>query len=131
MFGGFDRYGRNAAAIAAVVRSLDVPGTLVGVHPEGTRNKGSDPLQLLPAKGGAGRILQAVDPEVLVVPYFLSGLSNDLPRELAQNFLPARYRGPPIRISFGVPVRAGDLDRTGTPRDLSGRLLERIRALAE
>jgi 1-acyl-sn-glycerol-3-phosphate acyltransferase len=129
MFGGFDRHGRNAAAIAAVVQSLSLPGTLVGVHPEGTRNKGDDPKRLLPAKGGAGRILQAAHPDVLVVPYFLCGVSNDLPREVVRNFLPAGRRGE-IRIAFGAPVRAGDLDRTGTPRDVSGRLLEMILALA-
>ncbi|MEZ4235411.1 MAG: lysophospholipid acyltransferase family protein [Myxococcota bacterium] len=130
MFGGFDRHGRNAAAIQAVVQSLEAPGTLVGVHPEGTRNKGADPLQLLPAKGGAGRILQAVHPDVLVLPYFLSGLTNDLPREIRANFRAPERRGPPIRIAFGEPVPAGALDRSGTPRDASERLLERIRALA-
>ena len=130
MFGGFDRYGRNAAAISAVARALDVPGTLVGVHPEGTRNKDPDPTSLLPPKGGAGRILQAVHGDVVVVPYHLSGITDDLPREILGNFMPKDRRGPPIRIAFGDPVAAGDLDRTGTPRDLSGRLLARIADLA-
>jgi 1-acyl-sn-glycerol-3-phosphate acyltransferase len=129
MFGGFDRHGRNAAAIAAVVRALDEPGTLVGIHPEGTRNKSPDPTRLLPAKGGAGRILQAIHPDVLVLPYFLTGLTNHLPREIVGNFLPEGRRPPPIRIVFGEAVRAGDLDRSGTPRDASGRLLDQVRAL--
>lgn len=129
MFDGFDRHGRNSAAIAAVTHGLDERGTLVGIHPEGTRNKGSDPQVLLRGRGGAGRMVQAVHPDVIVLPFHLSGLTGHLPRELVRNFLPAGRRGPPIRLVFGEPVRAGDLDRSASPRDLSEALLDRVRAL--
>jgi 1-acyl-sn-glycerol-3-phosphate acyltransferase len=101
----------------------------VGIHPEGTRNPAPDPADLLPAKGGAGRIVLAAHPDVLVLPYFLTGLTDQLPREIARNFLPAGRRGPPVRLVFGEPVRVGDLDRAGTPREVSQRVLERVRAL--
>lgn len=130
MFGGFDRHGRNATGIAAVARALDQPGTLVGIHPEGTRNHNADPRALLPAKGGAGRILAAAHPDVLVLPYFLTGLTNQLHHEIRRNFRAEGHRGPPIRIAFGAPVAAGALDRTGSPRELSAGLLDRVRALA-
>jgi hypothetical protein len=105
MFDGFDRHGRNSAAIAAVTHGLDARGTLVGIHPEGTRNKGPDPQVLLKGRGGAGRMVQEMHPDVIVLPFHLSGLTGDLVREVVRNFLPAGRRGPPIRLAFGAGRR--------------------------
>lgn len=126
---GFDRTGRNAAALEELARVLDAPTTLAGIHPEGTRSKGADPLDLLPAKGGAGRVLQGCHPDVLVIPYFLTGLTNNFPREVLRNYRRPGNRGPAVRLVWGEPFRAGDVDRTVAPVVVARELLEGVRAL--
>ena len=82
---------------------IDRPGTVVGVHPEGTRNKTDDPYTLLPAQPGIGQIIRAAKP--IVLPAFILGLGNDLPKQVKGNF---DGTGEPITIVFGKPL---DLDR--------------------
>jgi len=82
---------------------VDRPGTVIGVHPEGTRNKTDDPYTLLPAQPGIGQIIRAARPVVL--PVFILGLGNDLPKQVKGNF---DGRGEPITVVFGKPL---DLQR--------------------
>ncbi|MEM6926074.1 MAG: lysophospholipid acyltransferase family protein, partial [Myxococcota bacterium] len=99
-----DRSGRNAAGLVELTRVLDLPGTIVGIHPEGTRNKSGDPLTFLRAKGGVGRVLKACDPDVLVMPFYMDGLSDSLKLEFQRGFSPpGPRREPPIRLVFGPP----------------------------
>lgn len=126
MASGFDRQRRGAGAMVELARILDRPDALAGIHPEGTRNKRADALDLLPAKGGTGRLIQACHPEVVVLPFFLRGLSDNLPRELALN---ARGKGgPPIELAFGPPCRAGDYDADAKPLVVARQALEQIRS---
>ncbi len=127
--GGFDRDGRNLRALEELARVLDAPATLAGIHPEGTRGTREDPLELLPAKGGAGRLLQACHPDVIVIPYFLTGVTNDFVREVIRNYRRPGRRGAAIRLVWGRPFRAGDVDRDASAVALARELLDQVRAL--
>ncbi len=122
----------NLYGLRRVADELSVPGTYVGIHPEGTRGKGDDPYEFLPAQPGVGRIaLEAKDARV--VPVFLVGMSNNLLREAYRNwFEPSRY---PIDIVFGKDVELDDLRAKGTrvtiAKKASDRLMKRIGELGQ
>ncbi len=125
-----DRSGRNAAGLAELVKVLERPGTIVGIHPEGTRNKSGDPLTFLRPKGGLGRVVKACDPDVLVVPFYMDGLSDSLGLEFKRGFSPpGPGREPPIRLVFGPPEPVSSLDREQPAKVLSAQLLERVHGL--
>ena len=102
MFPPFFRKTRSKAfnrfSLTIVLDKLRRPGNLIGFHPEGTRNKGTDPYQLLPAQPGAGEVALKARP--VVVPAFINGLSNKLWREVIAN---VRGRNPIIAV-FGEPI---------------------------
>jgi 1-acyl-sn-glycerol-3-phosphate acyltransferase len=122
----------NLASLDEVVRLLKNGGAFVGLHPEGTRNKGEDPYALLPAQGGVGRIIQAARGRATVLPVFVNGLSNDFVRQVRSNY--ARSGGP-VTVVFGKPLDFGDmLDGAPSPRlhrRISEHTLDAIRALGE
>lgn len=124
------RAALNLASLDETVRLLKRGGTFVGLHPEGTRNQGDDPYTLLPAQGGVGRVIQAAGVDVL--PVFINGLGNDLPKQVAGNFT---RKGTPIIVNFGAPVDfKGMLDQPPSPRihrKISEHALEQIRLLGE
>ena len=74
------------------------PGNVIGFHPEGTRNKGTDPYSFLPAQPGIGKLIKDAAPQV--IPVFVVGLGNDLPRQVLGNWT----GGPKIRIHFGEQI---------------------------
>ncbi len=41
----------NEYSIQRTIEELQIPGTVMGLHPEGTRNKDDDPYKLLRARG--------------------------------------------------------------------------------
>jgi 1-acyl-sn-glycerol-3-phosphate acyltransferase len=131
MFDGFGRQSMNLTGLQQCAHVLQTPGSLVGIHPEGTRSKGSDPLDFLKARGGIGRVLQACDPDVIVLPYFLAGLTNDFVTEVRRNFRKPGQRGRPITLSWGTPVRVGDMDLDKAPVVVARELLEGIHELGE
>jgi 1-acyl-sn-glycerol-3-phosphate acyltransferase len=96
----------NRFAMDRLKQELSVPGTVVGIHPEGTRNKNPDPYTYLSAKPGAGE-LALLDSDVVVIPVFVLGLSNAIHREFASNVL--RPDETPIDIVFGERLRFDDL----------------------
>jgi 1-acyl-sn-glycerol-3-phosphate acyltransferase len=124
------RAALNLASLDETVRLLRTGGMFVGLHPEGTRNKGDDPYDLLPAQGGVGRVIQGA--KVDVIPVFINGLGNDLPRQVLSNFT---KKGGPITIVFGAPVDFGDmLEQPASPRlhrRISEHALEEIKKLGE
>ncbi|MEN0064722.1 MAG: lysophospholipid acyltransferase family protein [Myxococcota bacterium] len=125
-----DRRGRTAAGLAELSRLLSEPSTIVGIHPEGTRNKSPDPLNFLNAKGGVGRLVKECDPDVLVLPFYMDGLSDSLKLEFQRGFsAPGPGREPPLRLVYGEPFRAGDLDRESSPKEIARDLLGRVHAL--
>ena len=93
----------NRFAIEFVIDALTKPGTVVGYHPEGTRNKTGDPYTMLKAQPGVGEIAYHSRP--LIIPVFITGLGNDLPRQVRSNF---DGTGTPIDVVFG---KSPDLQR--------------------
>lgn len=124
------RAALNLASLDETVRLLKMGGTFVGLHPEGTRNLGDDPYALLPAQGGVGRVIHAAG--VDVIPVFINGLGNDLPKQIAGNFT---RKGTPIIVNFGAPVDfQGMLEEPPSPRlhrRISEHALEQVRLLGE
>lgn len=131
LFRGRERAALNRASINELVRVLRAGNALVGLHPEGSRNRDPDPYSFLPARPGAGRIIHAVGDKAVVVPVFINGLSNDLGRQVAGNYLKT---GSPITIIFGPPVELRDLLDEPAAATLDQRISDRtfaaVRALA-
>jgi 1-acyl-sn-glycerol-3-phosphate acyltransferase len=87
-------------------------GIFAGMHPEGTRKRDDDPYTLLPAQRGVGLVIQAA--RVPVIPVFINGLINDLPRQVLSNF---DGTGREIVVVFGAPIDFGTLlDAPPSPR---------------
>lgn len=106
-------------------------GTVLGMHPEGTRNKGDDPYTFLPSRPGVGYLIKDAHPDTVIVPYFLNGMSNDIAGEIRRNFRKEGERGESFRFWWGAPIRVGDLDRSKPARELAVDILAIIGALAE
>jgi 1-acyl-sn-glycerol-3-phosphate acyltransferase len=70
-------------------------GNVIGFHPEGTRNKNADPYTYLRPQPGVGRLIKDADPQV--IPVFIAGLGNNLPKQVLGNW----FGGDKIRIHFG------------------------------
>ncbi len=91
----------NTDAVERVCKYLDDPYTVVGIHPEGRRNKG-DPHELLPAQPGIGQIVLKAKP--MVVPVFVNGMSNDFVDSIRSSFRPEAKREQPFIVVFGEPI---------------------------
>jgi 1-acyl-sn-glycerol-3-phosphate acyltransferase len=102
----------------------------VGMHPEGTRNLGTDPYTLLPARPGIGRLVHTA--RVPVVPVFINGLSNDVVQQVRGNFSGA---GSKIHILYGPAIDLEDLlAETPSPRvfqQIADRAMAQIAALGK
>ena len=123
----------NRRALDEICELASEPGTVVGMHPEGTRGKGPDPYQLLPAQPGVGQVVMKARP--IVLPVFINGLGNDVARELTSRFDAKAPAERPIYVVFGPPVDFGAL-LDGTPRPaqykrVADRIIDTIRALGE
>ena len=105
------------------------PGNVVGFHPEGTRNKGADPYSFLPAQPGVGKLIKDASPQV--IPVFVAGLGNDLPRQVLANWT----RGEPIRIHFGKQIDFQKYlekkDHMRTYKEISEFVISKIAELGE
>ncbi|MEA2206681.1 MAG: 1-acyl-sn-glycerol-3-phosphate acyltransferase [Blastocatellia bacterium] len=104
-------------------------GNVIGFHPEGTRNKSSDPYSLLAAKPGVGKIIKDAEPQV--IPVFTAGLTNSLPRQVARNW----NREDVIRIHFGPAIDFSEFrdKRNGvrTYKEIAERVMSKIAELGE
>jgi 1-acyl-sn-glycerol-3-phosphate acyltransferase len=79
-------------------------GMFAGLHPEGMRKRDDDPYTFLPAQRGVGRVIHQA--RVPVIPVFINGLINDLPRQILSNFDGTGRR---IVVVFGEPIDFSDL----------------------
>ncbi|MBA2527851.1 MAG: 1-acyl-sn-glycerol-3-phosphate acyltransferase [Pyrinomonadaceae bacterium] len=102
-------------------------GNVIGFHPEGTRNKGADPYSYLPAQPGVGKLIKDAAPQV--IPVFVAGLSNDLPKQVLGNWT----GGEPIRIHFGKQIDLQQYlekeDRMRTYKEISEFVMSKIAEL--
>ena len=105
------------------------PGNVIGFHPEGTRNKGDDPYSFLRAQPGVGKLIMDAKPQV--IPVFIAGLCNSLPRQVARNW----NREEVIRLHFGPLIDLSEYldkpDRLRTHKEIAEALMDKIRELAE
>jgi 1-acyl-sn-glycerol-3-phosphate acyltransferase len=104
-------------------------GNVIGFHPEGTRNKGVDPYSFLPAQPGIGKLIKDAAPQV--IPVFIAGLGNDLPKQVLGNW----RGGEKIRIHFGplldLSEHLAKKDRARTYLEISQFVMSKIAELGE
>jgi 1-acyl-sn-glycerol-3-phosphate acyltransferase len=104
-------------------------GHVIGFHPEGKRNLDTDPYSFLPAQPGIGKVIYEAKPQV--IPVFITGLINDLPKQIVGNWT----GGEKVRIWFGQPVDLTDFyakrDAIRTHKEIADHLMERIGQLGE
>ncbi len=104
-------------------------GHMIGFHPEGKRNLEGGPYDLLPAQPGIGKVIYSAHPQV--IPVFIAGLSNDLPKQILGNW----RGGTKIRIWFGQPIDLNAFyeksDRLRTHKEISDFLMTKIAELGE
>lgn len=114
----------NRLAIETCSRLLAwSPRTIIGIHPEGTRNPAESPYDFLPAKPGIGYI--ALHSDAPIVPAFVAGL----PRKFGQLARERRLPGvEPIRVWLGPPVEVADLRALGETREGAHEVAERTMA---
>jgi 1-acyl-sn-glycerol-3-phosphate acyltransferase len=106
------RAALNLASLDEAAALLRRGGFFVGLHPEGTRKTDDDPYTFLPAQSGVGRVIHKA--RVPVIPVFVNGLGNDLPRQVAGGIAGT---APPIHMVFGGPIDLAALLRApGGPR---------------
>jgi 1-acyl-sn-glycerol-3-phosphate acyltransferase len=105
------------------------PGNIIGFHPEGTRNKNDDAYSFLRAQPGVGKLILEARPQV--IPVFIAGLCNSLPRQVARNW----NREEVIRIHFGPQIDLSDYvnrpDRLRTHKEIADMVMAKIAELAE
>ena len=104
-------------------------GHVIGFHPEGKRNLNEDPYDFLPAQPGIGKVVYEARPQV--IPVFVTGLINDLPKQVLGNWT----GGEKIRIWFGEPIDLTGFyskrDAIRTHKEIADFLMGRIRELGE
>jgi 1-acyl-sn-glycerol-3-phosphate acyltransferase len=123
----------NRDAVERLVKYLAKPGTLVGMHPEGRRNKGDDPYQLLKAMPGVGEVILRAKP--IVIPLFIGGLGNDFLGEYRLNYRRDSHQTNPIILCFGEPVDYSEFTdkpvRAALSKRTSDKVLRAISALGD
>jgi 1-acyl-sn-glycerol-3-phosphate acyltransferase len=128
-----ERRALNDDALDRMVQILREPGNVLGMHPEGTRGKGPDPFQFLPAQPGVGKLALVGKP--IVIPAFILGLGNDIVRDIRWNFgKQARHEHAVITV-FGPPVDYSDLaaekPRPALYKKTADRFMAKIRELGD
>ncbi|HEX8352180.1 MAG TPA: lysophospholipid acyltransferase family protein [Pyrinomonadaceae bacterium] len=121
----FDKFSMRL--LASLCREGE--GNVVGFHPEGTRNKGSDPYTYLRPQPGVGKLIKEARPQV--VPVFIAGLGNDLARQVLGNW----RGGEPVRVHFGPVLDLSDFyerrDSVRTYKEIADFCMSKIAELGE
>ncbi len=104
-------------------------GHVIGFHPEGKRNFDGDEYSLLPAQPGIGKVIYEARPQV--IPVFIAGLGNDLPKQILGNW----RGGEKVRIWFGEPIVLDEFysksNRLRTHKEIADHLMAEIAALGD
>lgn len=105
------------------------PGQILGIHPEGGRNRDPDPYSLMRCQPGTGKIIHAARP--IVIPCFIAGLDNSVVEQVRRNW----SGGEPVRIWFDAPVALDEHlalpGKGSTYKQITELVMERVRALGE
>jgi 1-acyl-sn-glycerol-3-phosphate acyltransferase len=103
------------------------------MHPEGTRGKGPDSYEFLPAQPGVGKLALLAKPTVM--PLFIRGLGNNFLEDVRHNFRASARRENAVIAVFGPPVDYSDLladkPRPTLYKKCADRFMEAIRVQAE
>lgn len=121
----FDKYSmRRLAQICN-----EGAGNVIGFHPEGTRNKNNDPYTFLRPQPGVGKLIKEANPQV--IPVFIAGLGNKLPKQVLGNWL----GGDKIRIHFGKQLDLSEFiakkDHVRTYKEIGEFVMSKIGELAK
>lgn len=104
-------------------------GNVIGFHPEGTRNKGADPYSFLRPQPGVGKLIKDARPQV--IPVFIAGLGNDLPKQVLGNW----RGGEAVRVRFGPALDLADFyerrDSARTYVEIAAFVMSKIAELGE
>ncbi|HYY98049.1 MAG TPA: lysophospholipid acyltransferase family protein [Pyrinomonadaceae bacterium] len=104
-------------------------GNVVGFHPEGKRNKNSDPYSYLRPQPGVGKLIKDARPQV--VPVFIAGLGNDLRRQVLGNW----RGGEKVRVRFGPALDLSEFydrrDSARTYTEIASFVMSKIAELGE
>jgi 1-acyl-sn-glycerol-3-phosphate acyltransferase len=104
-------------------------GHVIGFHPEGTRNLNPDPYSFLRAQPGIGKLIKDAEPQV--IPVFIAGLGNNLPRQVLSNW----RGGEPIRVRFGARLDISPYlskkDHVRTYKEIADFVMQKIAELGE
>ncbi|HBR57209.1 MAG TPA: hypothetical protein DEA22_07045 [Blastocatellia bacterium] len=104
-------------------------GHIIGFHPEGKRNLDSNPYSLLPAQPGIGKVIYSAKPQV--IPVFITGLGNDLPKQILGNWT----GGEKVRIWFGEEIELSEYydrrDSLRTHKEIGDALMRHIAELGD
>jgi 1-acyl-sn-glycerol-3-phosphate acyltransferase len=104
-------------------------GNVIGFHPEGTRNKGADPYSYLRPQPGVGKLIKDARPQV--VPVFIAGLGNHLPKQVLGNW----RGGEPVRVHFGPALDFTEFydrrDSVRTYKEIADFVMSKIAELGE
>lgn len=121
----FDRYALDL--LIAMCR--EGQGAVIGIHPEGGRNRDSDPYSFRKFQPGTGRIIHAARPQV--IPVFIAGLSNSFTGQVANLW----RKGEPIRVHFGAEPDLSELlslpAKGSTYKAITERVMDDVRLLGE
>lgn len=114
----------NKDALDRIAALLAEPGVLVGVHPEGTRGKGPDPYELLPAQPGVGQMVLHGRP--ILVPFFVNGIGNNIGEAVTRSYRGDARRDPVILV-YGDPIDYDDLAAKPPRASLYLKMAKRMR----
>ncbi len=128
-----ERRALNDDALDKMVDILRRPDTVLGMHPEGTRGKGPDPYEFLPAQPGVGKLALIAKP--VVVPAFIHGLGNNILEDIKWNFGGEARKSHAVITVFGAPVDYSDLlaekPRPTLYKKCADRFMTALKPLAE
>ena len=128
-----ERRALNDDALDKMVALLQQKGTVLGMHPEGTRGKGPDPYTFLPAQPGVGKLALVARP--VVIPTFILGLGNSIVQDIQWNFQEGARREHAVITVFGQPIDYSDLlaekPRPALYKKTADRFMIEIGKLAE
>jgi len=129
-----DKRSFNNFVLARCIEELNREdiGTVLGIHPEGTRNKGPDPYAFLPAQIGTGKIALGAT-RAAVIPVFALGMGQSIVGEMKKNATAPREN--PVDMYFGPPIPFDDLrpkaNLLSAQKRAADRCLDAIKGLAE
>lgn len=99
-------------------------GHMIGFHPEGKRNLNDNPYEFQPAQPGVGAVIMKAQPQV--IPIFIAGLGNDLPKQILGNW----RGGEKVRVRFGKMLDLSAFyekgDRLRTHKEIADFLMAKI-----